>query len=253
VETGRSAVYDRIGGGYAARRREDPRIARAIWAALGDASSVVNVGAGAGSYEPRDRRVVAVEPSATMIAQRPPGAGPAIQAVAERLPFADDEFDAAMAVLTIHHWSDRTRGLLELKRVARERVVLFIRDPAANRSWWLYDYFPATERLVAGRETGLEQVAAVLGQLEVIPVPIPAACRDGFEAAFWRRPHAYLDPLAVRGMSALALIPDADRDAGQRALRADLESGVWRERFGELLARDELDLGYRVVIARWTR
>lgn len=243
-------VYDRIGGGYAAGRREDRRIADAIWAALGDAASIINVGAGTGSYEPPDRQVVAVEPSATMLAQRPPSAAPAIQASAERLPFADDEFDAAMAVLTIHHWTDRRRGLAELRRVARDRIVLFLRDPDACRWWWLYEYFPATRRLVASRETRLEDLAAVLGELQVVPVPIPADSRDGFEAAFWRRPYAYLDAEVVSGMSALALLSDAEREAGSRALRAALESGEWQRRWGDLLHRDELDLGYRVVIAR---
>ncbi|MBV9802373.1 MAG: class I SAM-dependent methyltransferase [Solirubrobacterales bacterium] len=246
----REAVYDRIGGSYLLGRREDPRIAEAIREALGDAGSVLNVGAGAGAYEPRDRRVIAVEPSATMIARRPPGAAPAVRAIAERLPFADDEFDAAMGVLTIHHWTDRRRGLAELQRVARDRIVLFMRDPDACRWWWLYEYFPATERLVAGRETRLEDLAAVLGPLETIPVPVPADCRDGFEAAFWRRPHAYLDPEVRATMPVLALIPELDRRAGVRALRADLETGEWQRRWGHLLQCDELDLGYRVVIAR---
>jgi SAM-dependent methyltransferase len=250
MSSSRVAVYDRIGGSYAAGRREEPRIADAIWAGLGDAASVVNVGAGAGAYEPSDRRVIAVEPSATMLAQRLSSAAPAIQAFAENLPFAENEFDAAMAVLTIHHWADRDRGLAELRRVARDQVVLFVRDPDVCPSWWLYEYFPTTQRLVASRETRLEDIAKVLGEFEIVPVPIPADCRDGFEAAFWRRPHAYLDPKACQAMSALALISDADREAGARALRADLESGEWQRRWGDLLDRDEFDLGYRVVIAR---
>lgn len=246
----RATVYDEIGAGYAVGRREDPRIAQAIWSALGDAGSVLNVGAGAGSYEPSDRHVVAVEPSAAMIAQRPLCAAPIVQAFAEELPFADDEFDAAMAVLTIHHWSDRHQGLTELRRVARDRVVLFVRDPDACPWWWLYQYFPATHRLVAARETRLEDIRQVLGELAVTSVPIPADSQDGFEAAFWRRPRAYLDPEACQAMSALALIPDAEREEGQRALRLDLQSGEWQRRYGELLERNELDLGYRVVIAR---
>ena len=155
-----------------------------------------------------------------------------------------------MGVLTIHHWRDRARGLMEMGRVARNRVVLFLRDPEVARSWWLHEYFPATARLVASRETTLTEVAAVLGSLEVIPVPIPAHCADGFEAAYWRRPRAYLDPDLWPSMSALTLIPDADRERGMRRLRADLDSGEWRRRWGHLLALDELDLGYRVVIAR---
>ena len=243
-------VYDRIGGQYREGRREDPRIAAAILAALGSASPVVNVGAGAGSYEPRDRVVVAVEPSAVMAAQRPPGAAPAVRAKAEALPFGDGTFGAAMGVLTVHHWGDRARGLAEMRRVASDSVVLFVRDPRTP-AWWLHHYFPATRRLEASRETPLDQLARLLGQpLEVIPVPIPADCTDGFNAAYWRRPDAYLDPGVWRPMSALALIPDAEREEGMRRLRTDLDSGEWHRQWGHLLALDELDLGYRVVVAR---
>lgn len=244
-------VYDHIGGEYRSGRREDARIAALVWAALGNALPVVNVGAGSGSYEPRDRPVVAVEPSAVMLTQRPPGAAPAVQAMAEALPFGDGAFGAAMGILTIHHWSDRALGLAELRRVTRGGIVLFLRDPHAARAWWLYHYFPATARLEASRETPLSEIAQMLNsRLEVIPVPIPADCTDGFNAAYWRHPHAYLDSRIWRPMSALALIPDADRERGFRCLRADLDSGEWHRRWGHLLALDELDLGYRMVIAR---
>lgn len=244
-------VYDRIGGQYRRGRQEDPRIAAHVWAALEDASPLVNVGAGSGSYEPRDRPVVAAEPSAIMLAQRPAGAAPAVRAVAEALPFRDGAFGAALAVLTVHHWSDRALGLAEMRRVARGPVVLFLRDPRAVPSWWLHHYFPATARLEASRETPLRQVAQLLGgHLDVIPVPIPADCTDGFNAAYWRRPQAYLDPEIWRPMSALALIPEPDRADGMRRLQADLGSGEWDRRWGHLRALDELDLGYRVVAAR---
>ena len=243
-------VYDRIGQQYRAGRHEDPRIAAALWAALGAASPVLNVGAGGGSYEPPDRPVVAAEPSGVMLAQRPPGAAPAVQAQAEALPFAAGSFGAAMGVLTLHHWRDRARGLAELRRVADGPVVLFVRDPHVVPSWWLYHYFPATARLEASRETPLDQLAGLLGgRLDITPVPIPADCTDGFNAAYWRRPHAYLDPQVWRPMSALALIPAADRDRGLHRLRADLDSGEWHRRWGDLLGRDEFDLGYRVVTA----
>jgi SAM-dependent methyltransferase len=242
-------VYDRIGGGYVAGRREDPRIARSIWAALGGARSVVNVGAGSGSYEPRDRRVVAVEPSEVMLAQRPASAAPAVKAPAEALPFGDDEFDAAMAVLSVHHWSDKGTGLAEMRRVARGPVVLFGRVAEVSPWWWLYDYFPAGARLVRGRETSLREYEAILGPVELIPVPIPADCVDGFEAAYWQRPAALLDPEVWRAMSALALIPEADRVDGMRRLRADVEGGAWEDRWSRLLEVEQLDLGYRVVIA----
>lgn len=243
-------VYDRIGGQYREGRREEPRIAAAILAALGGASPVVNVGAGTGSYEPGDRLVVAVEPSAVMVAQRPPGAAPAVRAQAEALPFADGTFGAAMGVLTVHHWGDRALGLAEIRRVTDGPVVLFVRDPRAAPSWWLHHYFPASRRLEARRETPLDQLARLLGlPLEVIPVPIPAGCCDGFNGAYWRRPRAYLDPQVWRPMSALALIPDADREEGMHRLRADLDSGQWHRQWGHLLALDELDLGYRLVVA----
>ncbi|MGH2850443.1 MAG: class I SAM-dependent methyltransferase, partial [Solirubrobacteraceae bacterium] len=174
-----SDIYDRIGGGYVTRRRPDPRLACWIWAALGDARSVVNVGAGAGSYEPPDRCVVAVEPSAVMLAQRPADAAPAVRASAEALPFDDDSFDAAMAVLSVHHWSDRARGLSEMRRVATGPVVVFGRVAEASPWWWLYEYFPATARLVAAREAAVSEFEAILGPMEQIPVPIPADCVDG--------------------------------------------------------------------------
>ena len=243
-------VYDRIGRGYARGRREEPRIAAALAAAIGDADSVLNVGAGTGSYEPRDRPVAAVEPSAVMIAQRPAGAAPAVRARAEALPFADGSFGAAMAVLSIHHWTDQVRGLAEMRRVARGPVILFGgSDRSLNTTWWLHDYFPAARRLVAGRSYPVERIAAVLGRVSAIPVPIPADCADGFEAAYWRRPHAILDPAVWRATSALSLISDAERASGMSRLSADLRSGDWERCYGHLLALGELDLGYRVIVA----
>ena len=244
-------VYDRIGGGYTGGRRTDPRIAAALAAALGDADRVLNVGAGTGSYEPRDRRVVAVDPSPVMLAQRPAGSAPCVQAAAEALPFGDGTFGAAMAVLTIHHWKDKRRGLAEMRRVARGSLVFFgAHKRKLNSSWWLHDYFPATHRLVAGRTYPAERIAAVLGPVETVPVLIPADCADGFEAAYWRRPEAILDPAIWRATSALSLIPASDSAAGMARLSADLASGRWHQRYGRLLALDELDLGYCVVIAR---
>jgi SAM-dependent methyltransferase len=249
MRASRAPVYDRIGARYATGRRTDPRIAAAIWAALGGARTVLNVGAGSGSYEPPGRRVVAAEPSPVMLAQRPHGAAPAVRAVAESLPFRDGAFDAAMGVLTMHHWADQDRGLAEMRRVAG-RVVLFLCDPQRRPSWWLGEYFPATARLEAARETRLTEVARVLGPLEVIPVPLPGGCADGFNGAYWRRPRDILDPAVWRPMSALSMIGEADRAAGMRRLRADLDSGAWDRRWGHLLGMAELDLGYSVVVTR---
>ena len=239
-------LYDRIGEGYTATRREDPAIAAAIHAALGDARTVVNVGAGAGSYEPRDREVLAVEPSPVMLAQRPAGAAPAVQASAEALPFADGEFDAAMAVLSDHHWPDRAAGLRELKRVAR-RVVVFQCDvgPGFTDFWLVRDYLTTFRP----RSMSIAELADVLGAHRVEPVPIPHDCRDGFLSAYWRRPHAYLDPRVRDGISVFRLLPPADVERAIARLRADLESGEWERRNAAILDRDAMDYGYRLVVA----
>ena len=225
---------DRIGAGYSARRRADPRIARAIDAALGRAGTVVNVGAGPGSYEPLDRRVVAVEPSFTMIGQRPPGAAPCAQGRAEHLPFRDGAFDAALAILTIHHWTDRTAGLAELARVSRRRVVIFTWDPAAGDGFWLTShYLPEILAYDRPRFPGMAELTRVLpGQVSVTPVPVPHDCRDGFLGAFWRRPEAYLDPAVRSGMSTFFLLPASRLRTGLARLAEDLASGRWAERFG---------------------
>ena len=244
---GVAARYDAIGRTYTATRATDPRIAARIWAALGDARTVVNVGAGTGNYEPPDRAVTAVEPSAVMIAQRPPGAAPAVQASAEALPFADASFDAAMAVLTLHHWSDWRGGCAELRRVARDRVVVFSWDPAyAGRMWLLPEYFPEhIDEDVAMFPSLADQAAALGAEVEVVPVPWD--CRDGFFSAFWRRPEAYLDPAVRAGISTLAKRSEPELADGLVRLRADLDSGAWARRHADLLQRDELDLGYRLL------
>jgi SAM-dependent methyltransferase len=241
-----SALYDRIGRSYVATRGEDTRIAAAIHAALGDARTVLNVGAGAGAYEPRDRDVTAVEPSSVMRAQRPPGAAPCIDARAEALPFPDRAFDATMAVLSDHHWSDREAGLRELRRVGR-RAVVFQWDPAFVDAFWLtHEYLPSFAR---GLHGGWERTRVSLGATREVAVPIPHDCRDGFLMAYWRRPEAYLDATVRANISVFSLLPAEEVEAMVTGLRADLESGAWERRHAELLARDELDLGYRILIA----
>jgi SAM-dependent methyltransferase len=247
-------LYDQIGREYGATRREDPRIANAIHAALGDARSVVNVGAGTGAYEPRDRDVVAVEPSAVMLAQRPPGAAAAVQAEAEALPFDDKSFDAALTVLSDHHWRDRTQGLRELARVARRRVVLFNLHPAqAERFWLTREYLPGFLRLIPDHyrrsrvwERDFEDI---VGPLRVEAVPIPHDCKDGFYGALWRRPEAYLDRRVRDTTSVFARLPEDEVAEALERLRGDLESGAWSERHAGILERDELDIGYRIAIA----
>ncbi|MEO1193444.1 MAG: class I SAM-dependent methyltransferase [Pseudomonadota bacterium] len=241
------ALYDTIGQSYAHHRQPDPRIAETIRQALGPATSVVNVGAGAGSYEPNDRRVIAVEPSAAMIQQRPVGAGLVVQARAEALPFRDRSFDAAMAILTLHHWTDLKSGLLELRRVTRGAVAIVTFD-AAFRGNWLTHYFPALTALDERVMPPLSALEAALGALQVSALPVPHDCADGFLYAYWRRPEAYLDPAVRAGMSAFWAIGDLSE--GLARLGADLESGAWQARHADLLAREESDLGYRLIIAR---
>jgi SAM-dependent methyltransferase len=239
--------YDAIGRAYRAYRRSDPRFAAAIAEALGEAATVVNVGAGAGSYEPTDRRVVAVEPSSAMIAQRPVGGAPVVQASATALPFRDGSFAAALAVLTVHHWPDQRQGLAELARVARERTVVLTWDPATPGFWLVDEYFPEVWVVDRPIFPGLDDFRRVLGPIEVRTLPVPADCTDGFLGAYWRRPAAYLDP-GVRGaMSTFAKIRDVE--AGVARLRRDLDDGTWRRRHADLLDRETLDLGYRLVVS----
>jgi SAM-dependent methyltransferase len=243
-------LYDTIGATYTVTRRTEPRIAAQVWAALGDARTVLNVGAGTGSYEPPGRDVTAVEPSALMRAQRPPGAAPCVAATAESLPFEDQSFDAAMAFATVHHWPDPIAGLREMRRVAR-RVVVFTHDSSAagwlRRFWLTRDYLPEVAELVAGRPSLAGQAGAIGARIE--PVLIPWDCADGFYEAYWRRPEAYLDDRVRRGVSVWARVgPDAEQRA-VRSLRDDLASGRWAERNRDLADLEAAELGLRLLIA----
>lgn len=242
--------YDTIGHGYRERRRPDPRIAAPILRALGDARSVLNVGAGTGSYEPRDRRVVAVEPSRVMLRQRPSEAAPAVRASAMALPFRDETFDATLAILTLHHWPDLSRGLAELRRAARGVVVILTFDTSVG-GFWLTDYFPEILEVDGRTMPSLAAIARTLGRVDVLDVPIPHDCSDGFLGAYWRRPHAYLDAGVRSAISVFSRI--GSLEPGLSRLRHDLESGEWQRRHGHLLAREQLDLGYRVLIAKQQR
>ena len=250
-------LYDRIGRTYTSTRHADPRIAAAIWAALGDARTVLNVGAGAGSYEPADRQVVALEPSPVMIAQRPAGAARVVRGSAEELPFEDGSFDAVMSVLSDHHWTDRDRGLRELRRVARERVVLFNANPGELDLFWLTtEYLPESLERIPSRYRSpgawAEELGAVLGRVELSPVPVPHDCTDGFYGAYWRRPEAYLAPEVRAGISVFAQLSSAAVRRAAEALGTDLESGRWHARHRELLTMDELHLGYYLITAEST-
>jgi SAM-dependent methyltransferase len=243
-------LYDTIGATYTVTRRTEPRIAEQVRAALGDARTILNVGAGTGSYEPPDRDVTAVEPSALMRSQRPSGAAPCLAGSAESLPFEDQSFDAAMAFATVHHWQDPIAGLREMRRVAR-RVVVFTHDSSdtawSRRFWLTRDYLPEVADLLAGRPSLTELARAIGARTE--PVLIPWDCADGFFEAYWRRPGAYLDDHVRRGISVWARV---GRDAEQRAvrsLRADLASGRWAERNRDLVDLDAAELGLRLLIA----
>lgn len=249
MTSGGAARYERIGRGYADARREDPRVAAHVRAGLGPARRVVNVGAGTGNYEPPDLAVVAVEPSEVMLGQRHGRPAPVVRAVAEALPFPDGAFDAALAFLTVHHWSDLAHGAAELRRVARRQVV-FLFESSVTAGFWAIEYFPEALEVPTERDApGVDRLRELLDVREVRPVPVPIDCTDGFGAAYWGRPEAYLDPDVQTGMSWLAVLPAEVRARGTARLAADLASGAWDRRLGHLRDLPELDAGYRLVIA----
>lgn len=240
-----TSCYDRIGVDYGELRKPDPRIAAMIEAALGGSRTVLNVGAGAGSYEPAGREVTALEPSIGMIRQRPASAAPVVQGRAEQLPFADRSFDASMAILTIHHWSDRAKGLKEMRRVTRGPIVILTYDPAF-RGFWLADYIPELVALDEAQMPSLSEYEKGLGPVTVASVPIPHDCTDGFLCAYWRRPRAYLDPRVRAAMSSFWALGDVTEALA--ALKEDLDGGAWLDRYNGLLTFDALDCGYRLVV-----
>jgi SAM-dependent methyltransferase len=241
-------AYDRIGLSYSDVRRADPRFETVIWRALGDSRRVLNVGAGAGSYEPKDREVIAVEPSAVMIAQRPADAAPAIRGVAESLPLQDNSVDAAMGVFTMQHWDDVDLGLSELLRVTRERIVLLTLDPDVTAGMWLSrDYLPEIVEHARDTFPSIAHLRAVLPKVKVEPVLVPSDCTDGFCIALWSRPEMHLDAEVRRASSIWHVLPQSIVDIGLDRLRLELESGEWDRRYGHLRAQSTLDVGLRLV------
>ena len=239
--------YDTIGVNYSDLRKPDPRIEPMIGRSLGSAKTVLNVGAGAGSYEPTDRQVTAIEPSVEMIRQRGTSAAPAIQGYAEDLPFDDNSFDASMAILTVHHWTDKEKGLKEMRRVTRGQVVLLTFDPS-HQGFWLTDYIPELVALDDKQMPRMTDYQAWLGSVEISTVPVPHDCTDGFLYAYWRRPAAYLDPRIRAAMSSFWAIDNISERLGK--LASDLDAGTWDERHSELLDLDECDVGYRLVTTK---
>ncbi|MEM9669235.1 MAG: class I SAM-dependent methyltransferase [Pseudomonadota bacterium] len=241
-----TTLYDEIGIGYAGRRQPDPRIANHIRRALGDARTVLNVGAGTGSYEPADLAVTALEPSMEMIRQRPTGSAEVYQGTAESLPFEDNSFDAAMAILTIHHWSDLEAGLGEMRRVARDRLVILSFDPHGPY-FWLKDYLPEIVDLDQPIMPPLSELKRLLGDIIIETVAVPHDCSDGFLGAYWRRPHVYLDPEARAAISTFSKIDNVETRL--IALESDIVTDVWDEKYGQIAELEDLDIGYRLVTA----
>jgi SAM-dependent methyltransferase len=248
---GTAVDYDIIGAGYAQWRRPDRRIAAGIREALGPSRTVLNVGAGCGSYEPADRDVVALEPSRAMIDQRPSAMAPCVQGSAEALPFPNDSFDATMAVLTVHHWDRLAAGLAEMNRVGVSRRVVLTWDQSAfeQEFWLVRDYLIDLGRRQRTLAVPLDHVAELIGADVVVPVPVPHDCTDGFFGAYWRRPSLYLDHRIRSAISAFALAEVEHYREGLERLDADLRSGAWHRRYGDVLDADHLDLGYRLVVA----
>jgi SAM-dependent methyltransferase len=242
-----SANYEIIGKHYSSLRRPDPRIACAIHTELDNVASIVNIGAGTGSYEPFDKQVVAVEPSETMVAQRNAGKNTKIiRAYAENLPLRSNSFDAALAILTIHHWRDWQEGIQEALRVARKKIIVFtwIGMP---KKFWLFDYFPEIEHIDKALFPSVEQLSALLGHVKVKTVPIPADCTDGFMCAYWARPECYINPRVRSTISTFSRIGDIQE--GVRKLTRDIDSGEWNIKYGHLKALSEFDFGYCLIVS----
>lgn len=243
------ALYDDIGKGYAGTRQPDPRIQRLIWAALAGAKTVVNVGAGAGSYEPPET-LLAVEPSLVMVAQRPTGLAPAAVTTADRIPLPGNAVDAVLGVLTLHHWDNLEAGIAEVRRVAR-RAVFLTWDFEVSQHFWLTRYVPAINDLDRRIAVAIPRLCELLETRDVRVVPVPHDCVDGFLGAYWRRPEAYLDPAVRAGISSLARLDQSVVQAGMELLLEDLRSGEWERRHAQLLSLDEFDIGYRLVVGEW--
>jgi SAM-dependent methyltransferase len=243
-----TALYDTIGINYRIRRGTDPRIARLLHAEIAGAARIVNIAAGSGSYEPPDIPLVAVEPSMEMITQRSPDAHPVEQAFAESLPFPDNSFSHAMAVLSMHHWSDRPKAFHEINRVATDKFVALTWDPAAGSFWLVRDYFPQFHASDAHNFPSLAELSQYFDEVTMTPVLVPEDCVDGFQAAYWKRPEAYLDPAVRQSISTFARHPD--HTEGLARLATDLATGEWVRRNRSLLTRDSLDAGYRLVVAK---
>jgi SAM-dependent methyltransferase len=244
------ANYASIGTVYRNYRVADPRIAAFVHAALGNARTVLNVGAGTGSYEPTDRLVTAVEPSATMREKRPAHLPVAVDACAERLPFPDQSFAAAMGTFTVHQWRDLSAGLREVRRVTRGPVVFLTCDPTLLRTYWLYEYSPEAIETEASRYPEIAALAAGLGGVvKVTPVPIPLDCTDGFNDAYYGRPEMLLEPAARLACSAWSFVKPAAIARFEATLARDLGNGTWESKHGHLRTQPFLNGSLVLVVS----
>jgi SAM-dependent methyltransferase len=244
---------ERYGRAYGAQRRTDPRIASQVHAALGSAQTILNVGAGTGSYEPVDRQVLAVEPSPIMRSQRPSERVRAINAVAEALPLDDEVVDASMALFTIHQWLDPEQGLRELRRVSRGPVVVLTFDGEALDEFWLGDYVPDLITFARKRYPAIDTIQSILGGTSTVePVPIPRDCLDGFAESFYGRPERFLDPAVRQAQSAWRYVAQADEEKAVARLRDDLTSGAWDQRYGKLREFHQYEGALRLIVSRRT-
>lgn len=243
------AAYDSIGVGYGVVRTPDRRLAEAVNLAFEGARTVINVGAGSGGYEPLGRCVAAVEPSMTMIRQRPTGAAPAVQAVAEALPFPDRCVDAALAVHTVHHWFNLALGLAEMRRIAQWVVIVTLDPDVVRRLWIVADYAPEMIPAHVDRLPPVAELTAQLPGAQVATVPVPFDCTDRFLAALWGRPEAYLDPEVRQGTSPWHQIPPEAAERAVAKLEVDLQDGSWERRYGHLRGLSVLDVGLRIITA----
>lgn len=242
--------YDKGGKHYSGFRRADPRISKYIWEALGNAKTVLNIGAGAGSYEPTDRHVLAVEPSEAMRKQRPAHLPPAIRGTADSLPFDEKSIDAAMGVLTVHHWPDRAKGLLEIRRVTKGPIVIMTFDSSAPTDFWMFDYCPemkVVEQMRYGTVASI--IEALPGSHEVTPIPVPIDCTDRFQVALYARPEEFLNADVRSSQSAWKFLPQGAEDRFVQSLKSDLESGAWERKYGHLKGQPFINCQLRLVVA----
>lgn len=239
------ALYDSIGLGYTLQRTTDPCIARQLYSHLEGAETILNIGAGTGSYEPDGASLIALEPSTEMLRQRHRDALPAVQGTAESMPFKDKCFSHAMTVLSLHHWKNRRQAFTEISRVTRETFIALSWDPHGKPFWLTRDYFPEIYSMDKNTFPGREEFSRYFDDVKIETVPIPASCKDGFLAAFWKRPRAYLDATVQTSISSFSKL--GDYSAGINQLERDLGNGTWKKKNQALLEQDELDAGYIIV------